>query len=31
MPSTHRSLCEDEREDFKECLLGHKRVREHLK
>ena len=27
MPITHGSLCEDDREDFKECLLGHKRVR----
>lgn len=27
MPSTHRSLCEDERADVKECLLGQKRVR----
>ena len=27
IPSTHGSLCEDEREDFKERWLGQKRVR----
>ena len=31
MPSTHRTLCEDEKADVKECLFGQKRVGNILK